>query len=194
VSEKTYSEAEYAQLASEVEALRARVAELSAMASEAEVEAKVSAATAELEQRVADLQARLDTTVAEAATANKQHDDLVAYLEAEDASKAEAAAFEARKAERIALVKEAAPFTDDYISENADRWAAQSEDEFAAAIEDWKTVAAKAAVASKGDDEKKDDEIPAETAMQASADNPGTGSAMKDLMALRFAGTDIRNL
>lgn len=192
VSDKTYSEAEYNQLASQVEALKAQVAELTATAGEAQIEAKISAATAELEQQVADLQAKLDTSVAEAEAAKKQHEDLVSYLEAEESAKAEAAAYEARKAQRIEAVKEAAPFSDEYISENADRWAGLSDEEFAAAVEDWKTVAAKAAakVVEKAGDE--DEGIPAETAMKASADQGS--NPLAEIMDLRFAGQDIRNI
>lgn len=193
VSEKTYSETEYNELASQVEALKAQVAELTATAGEAEVDAKVSAATAELEQQVADLQAKLDTSAAEAATAKKQHDDLLAYLEAEETAKAEAAAREARKAQRIEAVKEAAPFSDEYIAENADRWAGFSDEEFAAAIEDWKTVAAKAAasVVDKADEDT-DPVIPAETAMKASADKGS--NPLTEIMDLRFTGQSINNI
>lgn len=193
VSEKTRTEDEYNKLVSEVEALKAQVAEYSATANEAEVDAKVSAATAELEQQVAALQAQLDTAVAEAETSKQQHEALVAFLEAEQAAQAEAAALEARKAERIEAVKEAAPFTDDYIAENADRWAGLSDDEFAAAINDWKAVAAKAAAAvtEKADDDK-DDIVPAETAMKASADKGS--NPLVEVMDLRFTGQDIRNI
>lgn len=193
VSEKTYTEDEYNELASQVEALKAQVADLTATASEAEVDAKVSVATAELEQQVADLQAQLDTSVAEAATSKQQFESLVSYLEAEEVARAEAEALEARKSERIEAVKEAAPFSDDYISENADRWAALSDDEFAAAIEDWKTVAAKAvATVTDSVDNKKDDNIPAETAMKASADQGS--NPLTEIMDLRFSGQDIRNV
>lgn len=66
VSEKTYTEAEYNALASQVADLEGKLAELAAASTASEIDAAVATVKAEIETQVADLQSQLDAAVLEA--------------------------------------------------------------------------------------------------------------------------------
>lgn len=186
---KTYSEAEYNEAAGKVAALEAKVAELSKAVEADEVAAKIAEAKAEADAQVADLQAKLDVATAEAATAKEAHESLVAFLDDTAKAEAEAAAFETAKAERIAAIKEAAPaLPEEYLTENADRFAKMDEEAFQASLDGFKAVAAKAPAGKS--------EIPAQTAMTAARtiSDDATPSPLRDVLSLRFEGVDTRTI
>lgn len=186
MSEKTYTEDEYNALVAKVTDLEAKVSELTAATETSATDAAIAAAKVELEAQIADLQSKLDTATLEAEAAKKSHDDLVGYLEGEAAAIQAASELDARKTERLAAVKEAASFPDEYLESNADRFAAMSDEQFAAALEDWKTIAPKSTSAK--------DDIPSTTAMAASRSNDSTPNVLSEVMGLRFEGVDTRTV
>lgn len=193
VSEKTYTEAEYTDLSVKVSALEAQIAELTKAAKDEAIDARILEAKADLEAQVTDLQSKLDAAVLETETARTELADLNAFLESEAAASAEAAALEARRGERIAQVKEVASFPDEYLDENADRFAAMSDEAFTAALEDWKAIASKPKAKAEAADAG---ELVLDTAMTASrSTNTNTDtSVLRDVLALRQAGVDVRTI
>lgn len=184
---KTYTEEEHAALLAQVADLTAKIAELTTATATSQTDAAVAAAKAELEAQISDLQAKLDTAVLEAQAAKEDRDATVSYLEGEAAAVEAAAAIAARKDERMAKVKEVASFPDEYLTENADRFAAMSDEEFEKALEDWKVIAPKKAGST-------DDKIPAKTAMTAASTSTNTPSPLSEVMDLRFSGVDVRSV
>jgi hypothetical protein len=185
---KTYTEAEFNEAVAKVEALESKVAELSAAAEASTIDAKVAEVKAEAEAQVAEIQSKLDAAVLEAETAKAAHESLVAYLDETAKAEAEAAEFASRKEERIAQVKEAAPLLpEDYITENADRFANMDEEAFTASLEGFKAIVAKAPATS---------EIPASTAMTAARSNDGesTPNVLREVLSLRGMGVDTRTI
>jgi golgin subfamily B member 1 len=185
---KTY-EAEYNEAIAKVEALETKVAELSAAAEASTIDAKVAEVKAEAEAQVAEIQSKLDAAVLEAETAKSAHESLVAFLDETAKAEAEAAEFASRKDERIAAVKEAAPLLpDEYITENADRFANMDEEAFTASLEGFRAIAAKAPAAPS--------EIPATTAMTAARSNDGESApnVLRDVLSLRSMGVDTRTI
>lgn len=128
---KTFTEDE---LAAAVQAAIAPIqAELDALKdekAEVEVDARIAEIQTESAELVSQAQADKDVAVLSATEATQKYEDLVSYLEAEQAAVAEAAAAEARKTERLDQIKEIASFKDEYIAENLDRWAALSDEAF----------------------------------------------------------------
>lgn len=186
---KTYTEAEYNEAAQKVAALEAKVAELSKAQEADEVAAKIAEVEAEAEAKVTDLQAKLDVATAEAATAKEAHEAFVQEIEAFKAAEEAAAAFEQAKAERVAAIKEAVPaLAEEYLTENAERFAKMDEEAFQASLEGFKAVAAKGAPAPKS-------EIPAQTAMTAARTEGGdTPNPLRDVLSLREQGVDTRTI
>lgn len=197
---KTYTEEEYNALSKQVEDLQAKVTELSAAAGDAELDARVAEARAELDEQVADLQSKLDTATLEAETAKKAHDDVIAYLEAEQQAAEEVAQFEAKKVERIEQVREVASFSDEYIDANADRWASMDDESFTASLEDWKAIATKAReAAGSTEEEGGDGEIPPETAMASGRTNKNDNkndslAPVREVMGLRLVGDSVKSI
>lgn len=183
---KTYSEEEHSALLAQVAELTAKVAELTTASTASEIDAKIATVKTELEAQVTDLQTKLDSAVLEAQAAKDDRDNTVSYLEGEAAAAEAAAAITARKDERIAKVKEVASFPDEYLDENADRFAAMSDEEFAKALEDWAVIAPKKAGS-------KDDKIPDKTAMTA-ARTTAEPDVMSEIFDLRFNGVDVRSI
>lgn len=186
--EKTYSEADMQSALDKVEALEAQVARLSQAAEDATIDSRITEAKAELESQIADLQSRLDTATLEAEAAKSELEAVTSFLAAEAAAAEEAAAVEARKAERVERVKEAASFPDEYLEQNADRFAAMSEEAFELALEDWKTIAPKR--------EESSELPPAETAMQGnrSVNTNSDINAMRSVLGARNLGVDVRSI
>lgn len=148
----------------ETDALRKKVSELEAQLSHTQT---------------AELQKKLDDAVLEAQTEREKREAVEAEREKEKTDALEAEAAEARKAGRVDKVKEAAlPFSDEYVSDNANRWAEMSDEEFGKCIEDWKQIASK---------EEPSTAIPRVTAMTASRDESvnNNGSALGTLRELK---------
>ncbi len=194
---KTYTEDELrgavqAAVNAAVSDMRAELDSLKSEATAAEtaaqVDTRIADAKAPLEAKVIELQTQLDAAVLEAAAEKARAD----AGDAEKAAAVEAATLEARKDERLAKVKEVANFPEEYLTANADRFVAMSDEDFEARIEDYRQIAAKATGT---------DGLPGKTALIATLDSGagagGSGkptSAVRDLFAMRRAGVDPRTL
>lgn len=192
VSDKTYTEEQYTELLTQVAGLEAKVAELTASTEKSELDTRIAEAKAELETQVTDLQSKLDAAMAESGAHKENFDQLVAYLEAQVQSAEEAAALEQRKTERVDAVKEVASFSEEYLEANAERFAAMSDEAFAAAIEDWKAVREAASAKPTSDKEKAG--LPAATAMTAARESTTEPNALNEVLSLRFQGVDARTV
>lgn len=184
----TYTEEEVQELRTQISGLEAQVREYADSNRESEFQTKIDEAKTELETKVAELQSQLDTTVLEAETAKTERENLLAWLEEQRISAEEAAAIAARRDERISKVREVASFPDEHVEKNADRWAQLSDEDFEAALEDWRAVSA-----------KKSEGLPTASALTASregdnSNNNESSSVMRDVMRMRFVGVDPRKL
>jgi hypothetical protein len=188
VTGKTYTEEEFNAVLAKVSGLEAKVAELNTAAEASEADAKVAAATADLEVKVTDLQTQLDAVVLEAEAAKNSRQEILSWLDEQKLVAEQAAELDARKEERLAKVREVASFPDDYLEANADRFAAMSDESFAAVIEDWRTIASKGPAGTKGES------IPANTAMIASRSDGKQADLLRDVMSMRFQGVDPRRV
>lgn len=193
---KTYTEEELrAQLDVAVNQavgdLRTQLADLQASQEAAAIEERVrtavEAAASPLQAQVTELQTKLDAAVLETAAEKARADQLEAAV-AEAARTAEVAA---RRDARLDQVKVAAPrFSQEYLAENAQRWAEMADEEFAERLVEY-------AALSGG---KVDDGPPTTSALQATTgDSGGTGrqapkSAVASLAALRRQGIDVRTV
>lgn len=174
-------EAGTADLRTELDGLRASAAEQETVAQTA---TRIAEEKAPLEAKITELQTALDAAVLEAAAEKARAD----AFDAEKAAAAEAATLEARKDERLAKVKEVANFPDEYLTANADRFVAMSDEDFEARLEDYRQIAAKA-TGTEG--------IPGTTALLATRETAAgskSTSAVSDLFAMRRQGIDPRTL
>lgn len=163
--------------------LQSRIAELEA-AKKQEAE---NSAQAELEAKITELESKLDAAVLEATQAKEEKDALQQAWDDEKAAAAEAEQVAARRDERLSQVKELACFPDEYIEENGDRFAAMSDEDWNARLEEWKTVVKPKETASSG--------VPAKTALTAARQsNEGDGSSLGLLREFRHSAVDPRTL
>lgn len=193
----TYSEEEVAAkiaaaVTSATSDLTAKVHELEGAAASSEVETRIAEAKTELETKVSELQASLDAKAIEV-QAEKERANA---LEAEKVASAAKVEADARKDVRVAKAKDAAGFSDEYLSANADRFAAMSDEEFESAVEGWTEARTAAlATANKPDPSK----VPVTTALTATRDpqsgqQPSGIDLAREIGALRFAGIDSRRI
>ena len=141
---KTYTQDELdAALTAAVMPLQTKIDELASLEQVKAVETKVAEAVAPLNDQIGELQKQLDVETARAEAAEKNFSDLKSEIEAKEAADEAARQREAVKAERIAAVREAASFKDEYIEANIDRWADMSDEAFEACVADWKAVSVK---------------------------------------------------
>lgn len=189
----TYTEDELqAAIAAAVKPVQDELASFKASQEAEEVEARIAEAKAEAEEAKAEVEKQLDTVTLERDEAVKAKTELEEYL-AEEAKKVEeAAAFAAKRDERVAQVKEVASFSDEHIEASADRWTAMADEDFAGLLEDWKAVAA------KKEESGTTTTIPAATAMTATRDDGGSAPSVADVrrevMGLRSQGVDTRTI
>jgi uncharacterized coiled-coil protein SlyX len=169
--------------------LQQRLADLEAQAQESEVGKAVAQAVGEKQTQIADLQTELDTATAARTAAETKLAETEKYWVDAVAAHEEAVVVAARKEQRIGQATELGVFNADYIAANADRFAAMSDDEFTARIEEWKLIAASA----KPGETKTP---PATTAMVASRTDTGThpSSKLNRLAELRARNVDLRSL
>lgn len=171
-----------APLQTELDAFRAD-------AGTAEIETQLAEAKAPLETKITELQAELDAKVLEATASAAELDELKTFLD-DAAATAEAAAEVASKVEtRKTEVAAVASFPEEYVTANAERWAAMDDAGFATYLEDLKIVAAKSNGAR----------VPTGTALTASREGAGStnGTVAAGLAAvreLRENGHDPRTL
>ena len=169
--------------------LQQRLADLEVQAQESEVGKAVAQAVGDKEAQIADLQAQLDTATAARTTAESKLAETEQYWVDAIAAHEEAVAVAARKEARISQASEIGVFNDDYIAANADRFAAMSDEDFAARIEEWKLIAA---AAQPGEVKTPP---PATTAMVASRTGDSTGgSKLSRLAELRARNIDLRSM
>lgn len=194
VMSKTYSQEELdAAIAAAVKPLEETLQEVKAGQEQSEVEQRHAKEKAELEASIADLQTQLDTATLKASEAEKKHDELVAFLEAEQAKAEAAAEIARRREERLAAVKQVASFPDEYVEANADRWAAMADEDFVAMTDGFKAIASKPA----GDesDDNSDETLAGKTAMIASRNDGSEGkSGVRDIFDLTLSGVDPRTV
>lgn len=182
---KTFTQDELdAAVAEAVKGIQAELETIKAQATQSEVEARL----AEAEDSVKELQSQLDAAVLETQAAKQEKEELLSWLESEKQAAEAAAELAARRDERLAKVAEVASFPEEYMQANADRWAGMPDDDFEAAINDWKTIGAKK---ESGDSTTPP---PRQTAMVASRDDSGDVSVLKDVLNLRFTGVDPRRV
>lgn len=152
MTEPTYDKAQVDELvaAAVAEAVRTatdplkeRIAELEAGRDEGAlleaIAAVVTEATTPLQEQVTELQSKLDTSEAEKAAAVQKLADVTAYLEAE----VEKTELEEKKTARRAEAEEIAPFDEKYLDEEAERFAAMSDEDWGKLTASWKLVAEK---------------------------------------------------
>lgn len=189
VSDKTYTEEQYNALAAQVEELKAQIAGFQAAAASDEVDAKVAEAKAEAAEQIAKIQADLDAAVLKASVAEEALANTVAYLEATAAEQAEKAEREARKDERLAALKEVANFPEDFLSENADRFAGMDDETWEATLAGFK--AQKAALESATPETEPG--IPVTQALVASRSQSEI-SPLQMIKAVHADGQDLRTV
>lgn len=197
MSDKTYSEVEVEALvqAKVAEATASLQAELDTIKSSEEaqaVQARIDEARAEADEKVKDLQAQLDAAEIRAQEATTAREELEAFLQSESERVEREAALASLREERKTRVAEAAHMSEEYIEANADRWAGMSDEDFEAALADYKAVAEKAS-ASTGSGSG----VPAGTALHASRDDAPSGkrfAATHEVMRLRDSGVDLREI
>lgn len=169
--------------------MQARITELESVQQETEVGQAIAEAVEPLNVQVAELQQQLDTAVVEKAAADQAKADLEAWWSNAITEQTEAEAAAARKDERLGKLKEAAPEkAHAYLEENADRFAAMSDDDFEARLEEYRAIAS-----ADGDPA-----IPTATALTAAREGAATGtpagSMLGELSSLRRTLTDPRTL
>lgn len=188
---KTYTEDELTAAVNEAVApvKEAAASELAELKVELD-ELRAAKAADEIQDEVATIKAQLDQTELRATEAEARVTEILGYFEGLAAEADAAAALEAAKAERLAVISEAASFSDEYVASNIDRWVALSEEDFAALLEDWKAVKSASMASLESADLS---EIPQETAMSHTRTEDGPASAPSVWKAAR-RGTDIRFL
>jgi DNA repair exonuclease SbcCD ATPase subunit len=192
---KTYTEDEFTAAVTEAVAPLQAAAETKVSELQSEIEElRTSQARTELDGQIAELQADLDRAEIRVAAAQATYDELLAYLDAEAAAVEQAALIQVRREARREAVKTAAPFADEYIDANLDRWVAMEDDAFDAVIEDWKAVASTARSEEDETGDAEAESIP-ETAMSnVRNDHTVNGSVAADVFGARNRGVDVRYL
>lgn len=181
-----------APLQTELEALRKFKAEAESTdavnAAREEARAEVEAA----QQALAEAQAKLDAATIEATEATAKYDNLVAWLTAEAERVEQEAQIAALREERVEAVKALKVFPDEYVEENAQRYAAMDAEAFEALMADWKAVKATQTSSKKEEEE----ELPSTTTFVATRDDDGKpkASPMREVMRLRNEGVDLRRI
>jgi hypothetical protein len=174
-------------------ALQAKVAELEKAAETSQTEAQIAAARTELQAQLDEATAKLDAAVLEAQGEKAKREEIETWLSEEAAKAEQAKLITARRDDRLTRVKEVASFPDDYLEKNVDRFAAMSDEDFAARLEEWREIAAKAGTPVGGGG------IPSQTSLTASRDGSGRSSStgmaeVREVMGLRNQGIDPRVL
>lgn len=169
--------------------LQKRLIDLEGQVQETEVGKAVADAIAPKDASIAELQTKLDSAEAARTAAETKLTETEQFWTTAIAEQEQAVALAARRDARIAAAKEAAVFSDDYIAEQADRFAAMTDDDFTARLDEWRLIAAEKGTKDEGS------KIPATTALQASrADETTTGSALGYISEMRTHGQDPRIL
>lgn len=180
-----------AEVAKAVAALEAQIADLRSSQAEENLKAEIAKAIEAKDADIAALQAQLDTAVLEAEKAKSDHAELVSLLEQAQADAERAAEIAARKDERLTKVREVASFPEEYLTANADRWAAMADEDFTVLCADYSAVSEKKSVTETT--------VPVETAMESErVPAPVKGNdhlaASKAVMTSALRGVDFSTL
>lgn len=158
--------------------LQQRLAELEAQVQETEVGQAVSKAVAEAvtaeTARTAELQTQLDAAEAARTAAENRLAETEQFWTQAIADHDATAALAARREQRVARASEAGVFTDEYITANADRFAAMPDEDFDARLAEWALIATQAGTGPAG--------TPARTALTASQPGPRTTNSQLALL------------
>lgn len=119
-----------APIQTELEAVKATIAE-------SEVDSRVAEAKAEAETKVAELQEALEAAELRAGNAETELANTIAFLEGEKEAAELAELASAIRKDRKAKIEEVANFTPEFIEANLDRWCAEDDDSFTARLEEW---------------------------------------------------------
>lgn len=194
MSDKTFTDQEVqafvtAAVAEATKDLSKELDDLKATQTVSDFEAKVTQAQADADAKVEEIQAQLDAKVIEAEAAKTALEELKTLLTTESARIEAEAAADARKEERVKAVAEAATFPEEYLTANTARWAAMDDEAFESLLADYRSMGEKTAG-------EKDKGIPAATALRATRETTGNGtaSAAREVMRLRGTGVDPREL
>jgi hypothetical protein len=126
--------------------LQQRLAELEAQVQETEVGQAVSKAVTEAvaaeTARTAELQTQLDAAEAARTAAENRLAETEQFWTNAIADHETTAALAARREQRVTRASEAGVFTDEYITSNADRFAAMADEDFDARLAEWALIAA----------------------------------------------------
>jgi hypothetical protein len=189
---KTYTETEFTEAVQEAVAPVKAAADQEIAQLKSELDELRNAQEAEAAQGELDaIRTQLDAAEARASEAEARVAEILAWLDTESAAAEAAAVLETLKTERRAAVAESASFSDEYIDSNIDRWAALSDEDFAALVEDWKAISASSKASVEGETGTK---IPAETAMSHTRETNTTTSAASTIWGAARRGVDIRSL
>jgi uncharacterized coiled-coil protein SlyX len=173
--------------------LQQRLVELEAQVQQTEVGKAVTDAVSAKETQIGELQTQLDAAVVGRTSAESKLVETEQYWKDAIAAHVEAERFAACRDDRAAKAKDLGVFSEDYIAGNADRFAAMSDDDFNARIEEWRLIATKNETAGLTAGAST---IPAQTALVASrADATSTQqSHLGRLAEMRARRVDPRTL
>ena len=175
-----------AALAAATDPLQQRLAELEAQVQQTEVGKAVADAVAAKDAEVAELQSQLDAVEAARTAAENKLTEVEQYWVDAIAAQEAAAELAARKEQRTTQAREAGVFSEEYIAENADRFASMTDEDFSARLDEWRLIASQP---------RRTSDIPARTALVAArADEPVTGSALSVISEMRAKRVDPRTL
>lgn len=144
--------------------LQKRLSDLEGQVQETEVGKAVADAIAPKDASIGELQSKLDAAEAARTAAEAKLTETEQFWSDAIAEQQQAVAFAARRDARVAAAKEASVFSDEYIAEHADRFAAMEDADFTARLEEWRLIAAERGAKGDGVTAK----VPATTALQAS--------------------------
>lgn len=165
--------------------LQKRLDELGAQVQETEVGRAIADAVADKDTQISDLQSQLDAAEAARNAAENQLTEVSQFWADAIAEHEQELELTAKREERTTKAREAGVFSDEYITENADRFAAMSDGDFAARLDEWRLIASKAGTTTSAE--------PKRTALVASAaETPKTRLGF--IGELRAARVDPRNL
>lgn len=162
VSTYTQDELE-TQISAAVTPIQAKLDELLASQEQAAIDARTAEMTETHKSEVAEVQEKLDKAMADVEAAKAAREELVSFLESEQAEIDAKAAFDTRREEVASLVE--GTFSKEYVDSNIDRWAALEEDAFEAMLADCKAINS-----TSGGTSTKKNPAPVSTAMVNGAD------------------------
>ncbi|QBQ74863.1 hypothetical protein [Caudovirales GX15bay] len=186
---ETFTQADLdAAVAAASSGLQQRLAELEAQVQETETGKAIAEAVAAKDSDISKLQEQLDAAEAARTAAEAQRAELEQFWTDAIAAHEAEATMAARRAERAEAARTAEVLSDEYIEKNADRFAAMSDEDFAARLEEWRLIASKTREGSSA-------AVPARSALVASrADDSKPTSSLGLIADLRTKGIDPRTL